>query len=324
MKLHEKKVGMVALLIGMLLSGCTNSSTTSTPVIPSSPAEQQTVHKLQIVTTIYPLADFTQQVAGEYADVKNLVPPGVEPHDWEPTPKDMELIQKADVFIYNGGGFEGWVPDALKSTSQSKRVVVETIQGIDLLEAPEGEEKAHESEGEEHTHLDPHVWLDPVLAQKQVTSIQEALMKADPTHQDAYQRNAAAYLEKLKQLDQKFSTTLANIQRKEFVTQHAAFGYLAKRYHLKQIPIAGLSPDVEPSPAKLVEIVKFAKEHQVKTIFFETLTAPKVAETVAKEIGATTAVLNPIEGLTEMEQAQHKDYLQLMDANLQSLANALR
>lgn len=312
-----------SLLVGsLLLTGCTNTGQSSTTTqSPAATSSGQASTKLQVITSIYPVADFAKQVAGDYAEVTNLVPPGVEPHDWEPTAKDIQSIAQADVFVYNGGGLENWVPNALESTKNEKQVVVETAKGLQLMEGIAEEGEQHE--GEEHGYLDPHIWLDPVLAQKQVAAIEEGLEKADPAHKAEYQKNANAYIEKLKQLDKKFADTFSNVKRKELVTQHAAFGYLAKRYQLQQIPIAGLSPDVEPSPSQLVEIVNFAREHQVKTIFFETLAAPKVAETVAKEIGATTAVLNPIEGLTEEEQAQHKDYLSVMEENLQLLSKAM-
>jgi zinc transport system substrate-binding protein len=171
--------------------------------------------------------------------------------------------------------------------------------------------------------MDPHVWLDPVLAQKEVAAIEAGLEQADPVHKDAYKQNAAAYTAKLQELDQAFKEGLKSVKRKEFVTQHAAFAYLSKRYGLTQIPIAGLSPEEEPSPEKMAEIVKFAKQQGVKTIFFETLVTPKVAQTIASEIGAKTSVLNPIEGLTDEDKAKHLDYIGIMKNNLENLKNVL-
>jgi zinc transport system substrate-binding protein len=250
----------------------------------------------------------------------------------------MKQLQEADVFVYNGAGVEHWVDKALNSVKKDKITVVEASKGIELMEGtPEGEEDGHDhQEVEQHGHkndtkdpkepekiMDPHVWLDPVLAQKEVRSIEAALEQADPANKEVYKKNADAFIAKLLELDKEYKDGLNGVKRKEFVTQHAAFGYLAKRYGLTQVPISGLSPEEEPSAAKMEEIVKFAREHQVKTIFFETLAAPKVAETVAKEIGAKTSVLNPIEGLTDEDKKQNLDYISLMKQNLDALKTAL-
>ncbi|NGQ95422.1 zinc ABC transporter substrate-binding protein [Brevibacillus sp. SYP-B805] len=311
-----KKALGIALLTSMVLAGCGSTSSQG-----ENSQSGDSPQKISVVATFYPMYDFAKNVAGEHADVTALVPAGVEPHDWEPTPKDIQRIADAQVFVYNGG-VEGWVEDALKSVQNKNLVVVEASKGIELMEGVEEEEEEHQ-EGEDHSHLDPHVWLDPVLAQKEVEAIAHALEQADPAHKDDYRKNANAYIAQLQSLDKEFSAALSSAKRKDFVTQHAAFGYLAKRYGLTQIPISGLSPEEEPSPSKLVDIVKFVKEHQVKTIFFETLAAPKVAETVAKETGAKTAVLNPIEGLTDEEKAKNLDYIGVMKNNLEALKTAL-
>ncbi|TXK74688.1 metal ABC transporter substrate-binding protein [Paenibacillus sp. N3.4] len=275
--------------------------------------------KLNVVTTFYPMYEFTKQVAGDHADVIALIPPGAEPHDWEPSAKDMKKLKEAKLFVYNGI-VEGWAEKALKSAGNDKRVVVEASKGIELMEGlPEEGDQANKNE----KVLDPHVWLDPVLAQKEVEAIQAGLAQADPDHKDDYRKNADAYIVKLKALDESFKAGLKNVKRKEFVTQHAAFGYLAKDYGLTQVPIAGLSPEEEPAPDKMADIIKFAKENKVKTIFFETLVDPKVANTIAKEIGAKTDVLNPLEGLTDEDKKNKLDYLGIMTNNLEALKKAL-
>jgi zinc transport system substrate-binding protein len=281
--------------------------------------------KLEIVTTFYPMYEFSKQVAGEYANVTVLVPAGTEPHDWEPSPKDVQKIADADLFVYNGAGFESWVEDVLKSAKDKKLKVVEAAKGLELLEG--SDEHAHEEHKDEHGKeehaLDPHVWLDPVLAQKQVQTIADEMAKADPKHADAYKKNAEAYIAKLKDLDAQFQKGLSAVKKKEIVTSHTAFAYLAHRYGLEQVAISGISPEQEPTAAEMKEIVEVAKEHGVKTIFFETLVSPKVAETVAKEVGAKTAVLNPLEGLTEEEQKAGLDYVGVMKKNLEALQKAL-
>jgi zinc transport system substrate-binding protein len=312
-----KTTFILAVASSVLLAGCGNSDS----------ASSFSGKKLKVAASFYPMVEFTKQVAGDHAEVIGLIPAGVEPHDWEPSAQEMKLIKEADVFVYNGI-VEGWAEAALKSAVNDKRMVVEASKGIDLLEGLVEEEEPAKKDGakvEEHHDdgHDPHVWLNPVLAQKEVASIQAALEKADPTHKDDYKKNADAYIAKLKELDQLFKTDLKTTKRKEFVTQHAAFAYLAKEYGLTQVPIAGLSPEQEPAPDKMAGIVKFAKEKQVKTIFFETLVDPKVANTVAKEIGAKTDVLNPLEGLTDEDKKNKLDYIGVMKNNLAALKKAL-
>ena len=185
--------------------------------------------------------------------------------------------------------------------------------------------EAEEAHGHDHDHggLDPHVWLSPKLAVKEVRNIEAAFAEADPDHAAQYKSNADAYVAKLEALDAEFKSGLTGTKRTDFITQHAAFGYLARDYGLTQVPIAGLSPDQEPSAREMAQVVEFAKQHEVKTIFFETLVSSKVAETIASELGAKTDVLNPIEGLTADETAAGEDYLSVMQKNLAALKKAL-
>ncbi|SFD77442.1 zinc transport system substrate-binding protein [Paenibacillus catalpae] len=321
MKFWLKKSIVLGAGLSLILSGCGNQAKEA--VSPNV--------KLKVVTTFYPMYEFSKQVAGDHADVIALIPSGAEPHDWEPSAKDMATIKDADVFVYNGI-VEGWVDRALSSAANEKRVVVEASKSISLMEGEEHDhehgEEEHDGEEEEHAHeeeihMDPHVWLDPVLAEQEVRAIQAAFEKADPASKEDYQNNADSYIAKLKELDLAFKEGLSNTKHKEFVTQHAAFGYLAKQYGLTQVPISGLSPEQEPSPDEMAEVVEFAKGHQVKTIFFETLVEPKVAQVVADEIGAATAVLNPLEGLTDNEIKNDLDYIGIMRNNLEALKKAL-
>ncbi|MFB5265912.1 metal ABC transporter solute-binding protein, Zn/Mn family [Paenibacillus enshidis] len=323
------KTWMVSAGLALVLAGCGSGADSATSGSGNRAETEADGGKLNIVTTIYPMYEFSRQVAGDHANVTALVPAGTEPHDWEPSAKDMAQIQDADVFVYNGI-VETWVEDALASTNNDQRIAVEASSGIDLTEgtevehAEEGGEHDHEEEGHSHDYaLDPHVWLSPVLAQKEVEAIKAALIKADPVNQADYEANADAYISKLKELDQAYRDGLAGVKSKEFVTQHAAFAYLATEYGLTQVPISGLSPEQEPSPDQMAQIVQFAKEHQVKTIFFETLVDPKVAETIASEISAKAAVLNPLEGLTEDEIKNNRDFITVMQENLKALITAL-
>lgn len=357
MKLGKTSALGIIFSLALVATGCGQKTTTSNPdqaAAASTPAASE--QKLNVEVSFYPMYDFTKNVAGDLADVHTLIPPAMEPHDWEPTPQDIASIEKADVLVYNGAGMESWMDQVKDSLSNSKLVQVEASQGISIREGGEEEEHDHDhtdkattteehdhaddasakeghehdhdaATGEEHDHdhggLDPHVWLSPALAIKEVRNIEAGLAKAAPQHADQFKQNADAYIAKLEALDQDFKAAVKDSKRKDFITQHAAFAYLAAEYGLQQVPIAGLSPEQEPSAAQMATVIDFAKEHKVKTIFFETLVSSKVSETIAKEIGAKTAVLNPIEGLTEDEVKAGKDYISVMRENLEALKLAL-
>jgi zinc transport system substrate-binding protein len=279
------------------------------------------------VATFYPLYEFSRQVAGDRMEVVTLVPPGVEPHDWDPAPKDIAQLEKARVLVFNGGGLEPWIARLLPDLKNT--VAVNTTDGIELKPPPAAGEPTHDpghAAKHEHTKndaLDPHVWLDPVLAQAQVEAIRAGLAKADPAGADVYGRNAKAYTERLAALHRAFEDGLRQCARRDVVVSHAAFGYLARRYDLRQVPVMGLAPEAEPSPADLARIVRFARRAKVQYIFFETLVSPRLAETLAREIGAKTLVLDPVEGLTKDETAAGKSYVTVMESNLQSLRTGL-
>lgn len=278
--------------------------------------------KLKVAASVYPMYEFTKAVAGDKAEVVTLVPVGAEPHDWEPTPKDLKALNQAKLFVYNGAGLEQWVDKTLQSLDNKSLVVVESTRGLEVLKG----EHSHADEPSDGAHadeaLDPHVWLDPTSAIQQVEAIRDGLIKVDEANKATYEANAAAYIDQLKGLDQEFKQ-LGSCGRKEFFTSHAAFGYLAKRYGLTQHPITGLSPEAEPKPKDLADVIATAKNEKIKYIFFETLVSDKVAKTVASEVGAQTLVLNPIEGLTADEVKAGKTYLSVMRENLTNLKLAL-
>lgn len=397
MKFWKHSVTVLFLSIMLVVAGCgsnaNNAGSNQNAAPDSAPVNNAAGEKLKVKTSFYPMYEFTRQVAGDLAEVENLVPAGVEPHDWEPSPQDMAAITDADVFVYNGAGMESWAEQVLDSAAGQHVLVIEASKGLEIMEGTphshdhEGDDHAHEEEGhdhdeadhahegeeahsheeadhdhegEDHAHdeadhaheeeahdhdeadhahegeeahshdhdhdhggLDPHVWLSPAMAIQQVRNIEKGLSEAVPEHKEAFKANADAYVAQLEALDKEFQEGLKDSLRKDFITQHAAFGYLAKQYGLTQVPIAGLSPEQEPSAAQMAEIIEFAKEHNVKTIFFETLVSSKVADTIAAELGAKSAVLNPIEGLTEEDIAGGLDYLGLMRQNLEALKAAL-
>ncbi|OJG92345.1 zinc transport system substrate-binding protein [Enterococcus silesiacus] len=282
---------------------------------------------IKVVTTFYPMYDFAKNVVGDAGDVQLLIPAGTEPHDYEPSAKDIAKITDADVFVYNSHELETWVKDVLENVDEKKVAVVEAAGSIDLMAGAAHDHDEEEADHEEHDHdheLDPHVWLDPVLAQKEVEAIRDALVKKYPDKKETFEKNATAYSEKLKELDSEYKEAFTNAKNKTFVTQHAAFGYLAKQYGLTQESIAGISPDQEPSPSRLAELKKYIKEHNVSVIYFETSASSKVAETLASETGVELAVLNPLESITQKEQDQGEDYISAMKANLEALKKSVK
>jgi zinc transport system substrate-binding protein len=248
-----------------------------------------------VVASFYPLAYAAEQVGDGRVDVSNLTPAGAEPHDLEVSPQDVAAIREADLVLLLGDGFQPQLEDAAGTGKNVVRLL--DTPGLGL-----------------HPDGDPHVWLDPLRYAKIVGRIGQAL------HEPA----AAARLQaRLRDLDGEYRTGLAHCERREIVTSHEAFGYLAERYGLEQVAITGLSPEVEPEPGKLQKVVDLVRERGVTTIYFETLVSPRIAETVARETGAKTAVLNPIEGLTKNEISQGENYFSLMRTNLRTLREGL-
>ena len=315
MKMRVLKVVSIVLILTLLLAvGCSK---------PVEEAQGNTEEKLLVYASFYPMYDFAKNIGKDKINLKLMIPPGVEAHDWEPTAKLMGEMEKADVFIYNGLGIEPWAEKMTASIENEQLIIVEASQDMDLLKAEEHEENEDEEEEEEHGEYDPHVWLNPMNAMKQAENIKNAFVKADEANKDFYEANFKEFSDKLKALDDKYKQELRDIKRKEIVVAHAAFGYLTNRYGIEQVAITGLSPQEEPSAAKMVEITKFAKEHNLKYIFFETLTSPKLAQVLANEAGAQTLVLNPLEGLTQEEINAGKDYIAVMEENLTALKKAL-
>lgn len=267
---------------------------------------------ITIAASFYPLAEFAKQVAGEKAEVINVVPSGIEPHDFEPSPHTLAKIYSARIFIFNGSGFDMWAEKIKQDLEKQGSAIINMTEHFELLRGAKGEEE----------NLDPHIWLDPILAKKEVEIIRDDLKKNDPRRAASYDSNAEQYLAELSELDEKYKAGLASCAIRDAVASHAAFGYLGKRYNLNVVAIAGISPEEEPSAKKLAEIAEFAREKNVKYIFFETLVSSRIADTIAKEIGAETLVFNPLEGLTEEETVAGKNYISIMEENLASLRKA--
>lgn len=306
--------GLLLLSASLVLGSCGQSA---------DQGNAETTADFTVMTTFYPMYEFTKEVVGDVGTVELLIPAGTEPHDYEPSAKDIAKLSESDVFVYNSAEMETWVADTLQDFDTEKTTVVEAASGIDLVASAEEEEHddhADHDHEDDHSHeLDPHVWLDPVYAQAEVKTITAALIKAHPEAQATFEKNSAAYLAKLAALDEKYQTALAGATQRTFVTQHAAFGYLARRYDLTQASVSGLSPDEEPSPSRLAELKEFVTAHHISVIYAEEAASAKVAETLAKEAGVELSVLNPLEGLSKEAIAAGSNYLTVMEENLQHL-----
>jgi zinc transport system substrate-binding protein len=277
-------------------------------------AGQGSDKRLSVVASFYPLAFVAKRIGGTCVDVTNLTPPGVEPHDLELTPDAVESIATADVVLYLGGGFQPAIEDAVADADGH---LLDALSVVSTAPA-QGEQ------ADEGLDVDPHVWLDPGRFADIVTATGDALEGAGvPASCDV--SNAVSHLRSdLEKLDGDFRTGLSGCEREVIVTTHAAFGYLADAYGLRQEAIAGLAPEVEPSPKRLAELVSLVEREGVTTIFTEELVSPDVAETLAREAGVRTEVLFTIEGLTKEEASAGEDYLSLMRENLDALRAALR
>ena len=318
-----------AAATALALSACTSTATSGD----SSSKDG----KLTVMASFYPLQYLAEKIGGEHVSVTSLTPEGAEPHDLELSPKMVDSLSSADAVVYLAG-FQSAVDEAIEQ--QAPKTVIDVSPAAELVEAgadanhpSEEEEEAtdeaqssetegHDHEGHEHHHdmsADPHFWLDPTRMAKAATLVGDKLAEADSAHADVYKANAKALAEELNTLSDTLVTKTSSCKVKTFVTAHTAFGYLADRTGLTQVGISGLDPESSPSPARLAEIAQIAKEQGVTTIFTEALIDPKVAQTLADDLGITTAVLDPIESQTDAS----KDYAATMNSNIDALTKAL-
>ncbi|GIJ25694.1 zinc ABC transporter substrate-binding protein [Micromonospora qiuiae] len=277
--------------------------------------------RVDVVAGFYPLQFLAERIGGHAVAVTNLARPGADPHDLELNPGQVGQISEAELVVVLHG-FQPAVDEAVQQNAGDRVFDVATVEPL-LDAAAGGHDHDHAEEHAEEEPAgtkDPHVWLDPTRLATIGDKLAERLGAMDPERAGEYTQRAAALRTELETLDTEFAEGLKTCQRREIVVSHTAFGYLAQKYQLKQIGITGLSPENEPSPQRLGEVIREAREHQATTIFFETLVSPKVAETIAREVGARTAVLDPLEGLSADGD---EDYLSVMRTNLETLRTAL-
>jgi zinc transport system substrate-binding protein len=283
--------------------------------------------RLKVLASFYPLQFVAQQVGGDRVSVETLTPPGAEPHDVELSPRQVSHLETADLVVIQSG-FQAAVDDAVAEVRPKHVVDAAKLVGLETV----SEEHAHGASDSANTHdhaagqsdgetagLDPHFWLDPAKLHPVVDEVASALGRIDPAGAETFRANAAALDARLAGLSDQFETGLATCRTRTFVTSHEAFGYLAQRFHLTQVGISGLDPEADPSPKRLAEVGKIVKAHGLTTIFSETLLSPKVANTLAAELGVQARVLDPIEGITNAGD----DYFTVQARNLDALREAL-
>lgn len=274
--------------------------------VPACRSVEEGDGRLLVVASAFPLAEAAERVGGDLVRVRNLTPPGMEPHDLELTPDDLARIVEADLVVYVGAGFQPAVEDAV---AQARGRSLEVLSVTSTLTVDGA--------------VDPHVWLDPSRFADVVEAVAGALADLDPPHRSDYRANAAAYLGELRRIDETYRARLASCRSRVLVVSHAAFGYLADAYGLRQEAITGLSPESEPDPSRLAELRALVRAEGVTTVFTEELVSPAVANALAREAGVRTAVLSPLEGLTPREVEAGEDYGSIMRRNLRALEVAL-
>ncbi len=288
--------------------------------------------RLVVVTTLFPLYDFARNVCGMKGDVDLLLPPGVEPHSFEPKPGDVVKINRADIFVYTGDFMEPWAAEIIKGALRRDMVVVDSSRGIMLRQESEpigphgrGQDTAARQEGAASGPVDPHIWLDFGNAQVMVDNILAGCIRKDPQNRSFYEKNATAYKARLRELDENFRTGLASCETRLFVHGgHYAFNYLARRYNLSYVSAYGFSPDAEPSPRHVADIVQEIRRHNIKYVFYEELLQPRMAETIAQETGARLLPLNGGHNVTAEELRKGATFIGLLERDLYNLRKGLQ
>ena len=337
----KKLLQVIAISVfALVLVGCNASNTAN-----QEPETAET--SLTVATSFYPLYYLASSIVGDSDSVFSVIPAGAEPHSYEPTPQDLVKVYSADVFIYNGAEMDPWAERIAPELTSRGVQVIELAQFVDLLKSLEDDHDQdndhhhdnhhddhhhdddyhhndhHDDDHHDHGQYDPHFWLDPIIMISLANEIEQILSQLDPENADIFASNLQIFTAQLQEIDSAYQARLSSCEIRDAVASHAAFQYLASRYGFNVVSISGISPESEPSPARLAEISRHVQDKGINYIFFEALISPRVAETIARETGAQTLVFNPIEGLTQQDIAAEKDYISLMYDNLDTLTTAL-
>ncbi|WP_423188535.1 metal ABC transporter solute-binding protein, Zn/Mn family [Alkalibacterium sp. f15] len=286
--------------------------------------------KLSVVTTFYPVYEFTERVAGDRADVEMMISGGTDVHHYEPSARDIALINDADMFVFSSHEMETWVESMLASLDNEDIIIVEQAEAIDLMEpladdhVDEEDDHGHEEDETDVHNLDPHVWLDPVLVQDQVETMKEAFIAVDPEGTDDYTQRAEEFQSELQELHEMYEAAFSEATQRRFVTQHEAFGYLARRYDLTQMAVGGISTEVEVSPSRIAEINHLVEDYDIPVIYYQEGANSSIAETVANETGTEVAELYSLEYLPGAIQDEGQGYIEAMTRNLEALQQSIQ
>lgn len=276
-----------------------------------SPADTAKTDKLQVYVTFNALKEFAAAVGGDKVYISTIIPDGTEPHDFEPNAQDLAGLSTAQIFIYNGLGMEAWVDDAIAAASNENLIAVDASKGISPIAVSE------EDPGE-HSQYDPHIWLSIKGAEVETENIKNAFISADPANKDLYEANCASYIEKLEKLYTEYTDKFAAVEKKNFVTGHAAFAYLCRDFGLTQNSVEDVFAEGEPTPLKLAVLVEYCRKNSVTTVFAEKLANPAISETLANEVGAS------VETVYTMESAEdNMTYIERMSSNLGKIFDSL-
>lgn len=294
----KKTMAIFLAILLILLSGCSNDN-----------VSMEKEDKLSVYVSFYPLYYLANEIGKDNINLSSIIPNGVEPHDYEPTIRQIESVGKSDVFVYIGAGMEPWSEKVIDTLDKGKTKVVNSSEGIDLIEV--------------NGAVDPHIWLDPMNMNRMALKIKDAFVEKDPDNKAFYEENCEELSKQLISLDEEYKEVLKNKKRNTILVSHEAFGYMAKAYGLKQMPVAGISPNQEPSPKTITKLIDIAKEKNIEYIFLETLASPKTVQIIADEADLDVLVLNPVAGLTKDEIENGDDYISIMKKNLDNLKKAL-
>ncbi|MBY6036464.1 zinc ABC transporter substrate-binding protein [Fictibacillus nanhaiensis] len=308
-----RKLGLLCLLLLLLVTAaCGNNS---------SDTKDGT---LNIYTTMYPLEYFTERIGGKHVNVSSIIPPGADAHTYEPSTKKMVEMSEGDAFVYNKWESDEFSSSVAETLKEEELPIIDAAKGIAYTHNEE--HKEHESSEEQHDHssVDPHIWLDPVLAEQMAQNIYEGLRKIKPEAKDEFKKNYDELIKDLKGLHSAFQSKVENAPKDAFIVSHAAYGYWAERYGLRQIAISGLSPSHEPSQHQIQEIIEHAKAEGISYILYEENVNNKVAAMVKKEVGANTLTLHNLETLTKEDIKNKRNYLSIMKQNIDTLEKALQ
>lgn len=310
-------VALLCMIVMLSFSGCTtnnkkesNNTANTTEGVPEE-------SKIKVSVTFDAMKEFVSAVGKDNVEISTIMPAGSDSHDFEPKAQDLETISNSDIFVYNGLGMEAWVENAISAANNPELIVVDASKGADVIEMKEDNHKEDDHE-HEHGKYDPHLWLSLKGAQTQVANIKDALAQADPSNMDYYEQNYNDFISQLESLYNEYNSKFQNLEKRNFVTGHAAFEYLARDFGLEENSVTDVFAEGEPSAQQLGQLVEYCRENNVTTIFSEEMASPDVSQTLANEVGAK------IETIYTIEYAQDgMTYLERMESNLSKIYESL-